>query len=120
MPALLFALKYWRVIASVVGVVALLGGAGLWVEKIKYDAYTQGYDKARAECEAEKAAQEAANRRAMEEATKALDALNQKLELKELQVGDVLKAIDLAADKGPGSTDQCLDADSVRRLSRIE
>lgn len=120
MPALLFALKYWRVIASIVGVVALLGGAGLWIEKVKHDAYTQGYDKARAECEAEKAAQEAANRRAMEEATKALDTLNQKLELKELQVDDILKGIDLAADAAPDAGLCGLDVDGVRRLGTIQ
>jgi hypothetical protein len=121
MPAvLLSALKYWRVIAVVVGLLGLVGGAGVCIAKIKNDAYAQGYDAAKAACEAEKAAQEAANRKAMEEATKALDALQQKLELKDIQLDDYLKAVDLAADQGPGAADQCLDADSVRRLSRFQ
>jgi hypothetical protein len=41
---------------------------------------------------------EEANARVMAEATKSLDALQSKLELKELQVDDILKGIDLAAD----------------------
>lgn len=124
MPALAFILANWRLIASIVGVVTLLGGAWGYVEKVKHDAYVAGHDagysEAQAKCDREKAAQEAANRKAMEEATKALDALQQKLELKELQVDDVLKALDLAADQGPGAGDQCLDADSVRRLSAFQ
>lgn len=40
MPALLFALKYWRVIASIVGVVALLGGVQV--------IYSRGYGEAAA------------------------------------------------------------------------
>jgi hypothetical protein len=121
MPAvLLLALKYWRVIAVVVGLLGLVSGGLAYVAKIKHDAYAQGYDAAKAKCEAEKAAQEAANRKAMEEATKALDDLQQKLELKDIQLDDYLKAVDLAADAAPGASDQCLDAPSVLRLSRIE
>lgn len=120
MPALLFALKYWRVIAAVVGVVTLLGGATVWIEKIKHDAYAAGYDAARAECEKEKAAQEAANDKVMQQATKALDALQQKLELKDIQLDDYLKGLALAADQGPGASDQCLDVDSVRRIGAIQ
>jgi uncharacterized protein HemX len=120
MPALLFVLKYWRVIAAVVGIVGLLGGAGIYVAKIKHDAYQSGYEAARAKCEQEKAAQEAANRKVMEEATKALDTLQRQLELKQLQVDDVLKAIDLAADADPNGGTCGLDVGSVRRIGAIQ
>lgn len=118
--ALAFALKYWRVIVVVVGLLGLAGGAGAYIAKVKHDAYAQGYADADAKCQREKAAQEAANRKAMEEATKALAALQQKLELKELQVDDVLKALDLAADAAPDAAACGLDADSVRRLSAFQ
>lgn len=124
MPALLFALKYWRVIAAVVTVVGLLGGAWGYVEKVKHDAYVAGHDagysEADAKCQKEKAAQETANARVMADATKALDDLQKKIELKDIQLDDYLKALGFAADAAPGSTDACLDVSGVRRLGAIQ
>lgn len=111
-----FLLKNWRLFALAGVVAVVLGGLGA----IYNSAWHAGFDRARTECEAEKHAQEEANRKAIDEAAKKLDDLEQQLQLKDLQLDDYLKALDLAADQAPGSTDACLDAGSVRRLSAIQ
>lgn len=123
MPALAILIRFWRPILAVVSVLGLLGGAWGYVEKVKHDAYVAGYAagyaKARAEDEAAMRAQEAANQRAISEAAKKLDAVTRELELKDLQVDDILKALDLAADAAPDAGSCGLDADGMRRLNSI-
>ena len=120
MPALLFALKYWRVIASIVGVVALLGGAGAYIAKVKHDAYTDGFNAAHQQCEDDKAKMETANQNAINKAAAALASAEQQIQQKDATLDDYEKALDLAAAKDPGAAQCGIGADSVRRLSSID
>lgn len=120
MPAILpFLLANWRTVAVVAGVLALLGGAWGYVEKVKHDAYVSGFNTAHQQCEDDKAKQETANQNAANEAAKKLDDLEKKLNLKDIQLDDYLKGIDLAADAAPDAGTCGLDVDSVRRLNAI-
>lgn len=120
MATLAFILRNWRVLAAVVGVVALLGGAGGLLLKVRADGYADGFAKAQQQCETEKAAQRAANQKAIDEAAKKLADLESQLELKDVQLGDYLKAVDLAADAAPEAADRCLSASAVKRLAGIQ
>lgn len=119
-----FVLANWRTISAVLGLVALFGGAGLYVEKVKHDAYsaghTAGVSEATAKCEADKRAMEEANKKAVDAAQQVADDLAKQLQVKEGELDDRVSKIDQAADAGPGALDECLDADSVRRIGAIE
>ncbi len=110
----------WRVGLAAAAIALALGGGAVWLEKAKHDAYVSGYDKATALCEEAAREQAAANKKAAQEAAKKLDELTKQLELKELQVDDILKGIDLAADADPRNSVECLDPLSVRRLNTIQ
>lgn len=118
-----FVLRNWRVLASIVSIIALLGGAGIWIEKIKADAYAAGYQQgtfdATAKCEAEKRAMEDANKKAIDEAAKKLAEAEREITEKETKLDDLLKALDLAADEAEGASDLCLSAAASGRLSAI-
>jgi len=101
----------------------MLGGAGIWIEKIKHDAYTEGYQRgdadATAKCEAEKRAMEEANRKAIADAEKKLLEVERELTDLEIKLEDYTNAIDLLADQGPDSGGICLFRPSVRRLEAV-
>lgn len=109
----------WRLV-TIGGVVAALAG-GLWgvYSYIRTEGYRDGYAKASAECEAEQRRQEIANRNAIDAANKRLIELADELSLKELQVDDYVKAIDLATAQDPRGGDACLDPGSVHRLNTL-
>jgi hypothetical protein len=109
----------WRLL-TIAGVLAALGGAlgGLYAH-IRHTGYVDGFAVAAARCEADKRAQEAANRAAIDAAGRRLEDLKQQLQLKDLQLDDYLKALDLSADAGAGAGDLCLDDGGVRRLDAI-
>lgn len=120
MLAMFRALPLLARIATILGLVAVLAGSvgGLYLA-VRHAGYVDGYAKASAECEAEKAKQEAANRNAVDAANRRLMDLADQLALKELEVDDYVKAIDLATAADPHGGDACLDPVSVRRLNTI-
>lgn len=109
----------WR-LATVASVLLAVTGAigGLYL-KIRHDAYQDGYQRARLECETEKHAMEEANKKAIAEAEKKLAEITKELELKEATLDDYIMLLEIDADEEPGATDVCLYAPSVRRLQAI-
>ncbi len=105
----------WR-LASVAMLLAALGAAYAYV---RHQGYVAGFAEATARCAAEKAAQEAANRKAISEAEKRLFEVADQLSLKDMELADAIDEIDVAAAAEPGAGDQCLPALSVRRLQTI-
>ena len=109
----------WR-LATIAGVLmTLAGGAWAVCSHIRAEGFREGYAKASAECEAEQQRQEIANRNAIDAANRRLLELADQLSLKELQVDDYVKAIDLATAQDPRGADACLDPDGVRRLNTL-
>jgi hypothetical protein len=108
-------------LATVAGLVLAIGGS-VWgvYAYVRHQGYVDGYTVARQQCEDEKQKQETANQNAMNAAAKRLTEALKLLAIKEVQLDDYLKALDLAADQEPGGGDACLDPDSVRRLSAIQ
>lgn len=119
MPALAILIRYWRPILALVSVAVMFGGLAAWIATVKHDAYVAGRAAGDAACEKKMHDLEAANKKVTDEAAKKLDELANQLELKDLQVDDILKGIDLAADAAPDATSCGLDADSLRRLNAI-
>lgn len=109
----------WRLVTIGSVLATLAGGAWAVYAHIRAEGFRQGYAKASAECEAEQQRQELANRKAIDAAHKQLIEMSDELALKELQVDDYVKALDLAAAADPRAAEQCLGADSVRRLNAI-
>jgi hypothetical protein len=109
----------WRLLTIGSVLAALAGGVWAIYAHIRAEGYREGYAKASAECEAEQRAQELANRNAIDAANKRLLELANQLSLKELQVDDYVKAIDLATAQDPRGADACLDPDGVRRLNTL-
>lgn len=127
MPALLlaFALRNWRLIVVAIGVLVIIGGLRVAYLSVRHEGYVEGFGVAQQQCEADKAKQEAANQNAINEAAKKLTDLQKNIDLKDIQLDDYLKGIDLAAnqidvtDKATGQPDACLDVNSVRRLNAV-
>jgi hypothetical protein len=129
MPAFAFILANWRIIAVVVGVVGLLGGAFAYVEKVKHDAYANGYQKATLEWtikynarEAElkqQAADELARQQAANDAAKAEEEAQLEAERKR-QMAAIDLAMTLAneAAADPNADNIALDAAAVDRHNR--
>ena len=120
MIAALRALPFlWKVV-TLLGVLSAAGGA-VWAiyAHIRAEGYRAGYAVAEAECEAEKRAQAVANRNAIDQANRRLLEMADQLVLKELQVDDYVKAIDLASAEDPDSGELCLLPPSVRRLNTL-
>lgn len=119
-----FLIRNWRLIASVVSIAVLLGGAGGVYLKIKHDAFVEGHDagyaEASAKCAAEKKAMEEANKKAIDEAAKKLAEAERELASVEVKLEDYMNALDLLADQGDDAGGLCLYAPSVRRLSAIQ
>lgn len=109
-----------RAYAGAIGVVLIVGGVGTFLGWVHYQGYTSGFAKAQAQCEEAQRQQEAANQKAIDEAAKKLADAEQQLQLKGIQLDDVLKGIDLAADKAPDAGLCGLSADSLRRLNAIQ
>lgn len=109
----------WRLITLAGVLAAVLGGVGALYAYVRHEGYVDGYQKAEAECEADKRRQELANRNAIDAANRRLVELADQLELKGLQLDDYVKAIDLATAEDPRGGDACLAADGVRRLNAI-
>lgn len=109
----------WRLVTIGSVLAALAGGAWAVYAHIRAEGFREGYAKASAECEAEQKKQEIANRTAIDAANKRLIQLADQLSLKELQVDDYVKAIDLATAQDPRGGDACLDPDGVRRLNTL-
>lgn len=109
----------WRLV-TIGGVIAGLGGVA-WAAyaHIRAEGFREGYSRASAECEAEQRQQGIANRNAIDAANKRLIELADQLSLKELQVDDYVKAIDLATAQDPRGGDACLEPDGVRRLNTL-
>ena len=109
----------WR-IAGAAGIVLAIGG-GLWgvYAHVRGEGYRDGRAAAEAECEAAQRRQQLANQNAIDAANRRLLDLADQLTLKELQVDDYVKAIDLATARDPRGTEQCLDPDGVRRLNTV-
>lgn len=118
-----FVLRNWRLIASVIGIVAMLGGVGGIYLKIKHDAYQDGHQRGTAEatakCEKEKLAMELANQKAISDAGKVLIEKERELIEQETRIDDLQTALDLAADADPGADSCGIGVDSVRRLTAI-
>lgn len=98
---------------------ALLAAGWAAYSHIRAEDYREGFAVAEAACTAEQQKQELANRDAIDVANKRLIELAGELTLKELQVDDYVKAIDLAAAADPSAAEQCLGIDSVRRINAI-
>jgi hypothetical protein len=109
-------LPIWAYAATAVIVLGGLGGA---VAYIRHEGYRDGEAAATARCAEEQARAARANQNAIDAANKRLIERADELMQKELQLDDYVKAIDLATAQDPRAGDQCLDADSVRRLNSI-
>lgn len=109
----------WRIAALIGLVTALCGAVAGGIAYIRHEGYVSGHADAAAECAAEKRKQELANRAAIDAANKRLVDLADQISLKELQLDDYVKAIDLATAADPHGGDACLDAGGVRRLNTI-
>lgn len=109
----------WRLLTIGSVLVALAGGAWAVYAHIRAEGFRDGYAKASAECEAEQRRQELANRNAIDAANKRLIELADQLSLKELQVDDYVKAIDLATAQDARGGDACLGPDGVHRLNTL-
>lgn len=109
----------WRLALAGGLLLAVIGGVGGLYLKIRHDAYQDGYQKARVECAAEKAAMDAANKKAIAEAEKKLAEAERELAEVELKLEDYINALDLLADADPDAGRCGLGAPSVRRLQAI-
>lgn len=109
-------LPIWAYAAILVVVLAGLGGVAAY---IRHEGYRDGQAAARAEFEAERQKLELANRTAVDVANRRLIQLADQLSLKELQVDDYVKALDLNAAEDTRAGELCLDVGSVRRLNTI-
>lgn len=120
MPILLRLLPWLGRAGAVLALVAGLGG-GLWgiYALIRADGVREGRAAAEAECTAERLRLERANQAAIDAANRRLVELADQLRLRELQLDDYVKAIDLASAADPGGAAVCLDALGVRRLNTI-
>jgi hypothetical protein len=105
----------WR-LGLILAFAASLGGVYLYV---RHQGYEAGYSRAEAECEAEKAAQVAANRKAMQEAEKRLLAAADELSLKNMEMDNAIEALAAAAAADPNGALECLGIDSLLRLNTI-
>jgi len=98
-------------------------GAAFFVLVIVVSAYAQGQsagrEAARIDYEARMAAQEAANRKAVDIANRDLMRTADALSAKSQELDNVLQTIDQAAFADPDGGAMCLSADSVRRLNAI-
>jgi uncharacterized membrane protein len=110
----------WRLISILGLVAALCGAVGGVYAYVRHQGYVDGYADAAAKCAADKRAMEEANRKAISDAEQKLDAARKQLELKDAQLDDYLKALDLAADQDADAARVCLNDDSVRRLDAIQ
>lgn len=108
----------WRVGLAVGGLVALLGGAGATGLYFHHRWYGDGYAAAGVKYEAEKAAQAAANRQAVNTANVALAKAADQLSMKGLELDDALAKIDASAG-GAGGDALGLDARRVRDLGAV-
>lgn len=121
MPAFViaFLLGNWRLLAGAAAVLVVMGGLRVAYLNVRHEGYVEGFGVAHQQCEDDKAKQETANQNAINAAAEKLAELQKNLDLKDAENEKYLAALDQAADAGPGSTDACLDADSVRRLSAV-
>lgn len=109
----------WRLVTVLGGLGLVLGAVGSLYAYVRHQGYADGYGIASAECEKEKAAQEAANTKAIQEATDVLRRAAANLNLKTLELDDAIEQIDAAAAADPDGATPCLPADSVQRLQTI-
>ncbi len=109
----------WRVASVAAVLFGLLGALAGTYAYIRHQGYVDGYAVARQECEREKAAQEAANKAAIDKVREQLERAVQEIQMKDAQIDDYIKVLDLAADKDPDGAGLCLGADSVQRLNAI-
>ena len=110
-------LANWKLVAGVGGTVAVFGllSAGALYEH--HQGYVDGFNVAHQQCEDDKAKMETANQNAINKAASSLASAEQQIQLKEGQLDDAEKALDLAAAQDPHASDCGLGPDSVRRLS---
>jgi len=109
----------WRAGLSIFFVLAVLGALAGAYAYVRHQAYSDGYSRAEAECEQEKAAQVAANRKAMQEAEKRLLAAADALSVKNMEMDNAIDALAAAAAADPNGTLECLGVDSLFRLNTI-
>jgi hypothetical protein len=107
----------WKLVAGVVGTAAVFALLAAGAAYEHHQGYTSGYDAAHQQCEDDKAKMETANQNAINQAAKSLASAEQQIQLKEGQLDDAEKALDLAAAQDPHASDCGLGPDSVRRLS---
>ena len=81
--------------------------------------YSDGYSKAKQQCEDDKAKMETANTNAINKAASSLASAEQQIQLKEGQLDDAEKALDLAASQDPHASDCGIDSNATSRLDGI-
>ncbi len=116
---MLAAFKLLPIVWRLASILALLGALGSAYAYVKHQGYVDGYAVARGECEAEKAAQEAANKKAFSDALRQLLDQVETIQQKQTEIDDALTGIDEAVAADPDGGVLCLTADGVRRLQAI-
>lgn len=96
------------------GLLAVLGGLYLG---IRASGYRDGYAKAASDCATERARMEQANRDAIRTAEQQLIRSADQLATTQTELDHALAATDAATAADPHGSDQCLDADGLRRLN---
>lgn len=105
---------------SALGVLGVVIGAACGAYAyVRHQGYVEGEAMALARCEAEKAAQRAANMQAIDAATRALVLINDQLNIRTQELDDAREALEQAAVADPLGARECLGAGSVQRLNAI-
>jgi hypothetical protein len=109
----------WQVL-TILGALGAAGGLLSWLyTSVRHQGFVEGEASARAECEAEKAAQRKANQDAIDAGNRRLIRLADELSTTEMETDHAVAAALAAAAADPTGDSECLPLGSVQRLQTI-